>query len=88
MNFNKFTIKGQEAIQGAQQYASDLGHQSIENGHLLHGLIQADENVLPFIFNKLSVNESILTQALDSIITSYPKLREAISIYPDMQEMH
>lgn len=74
MNFNKFTIKGQEAIQGAQQYASDLGHQSIENGHLLHGLIQADENVLPFIFNKLSVNESILTQALDSIITSYPKV--------------
>ena len=52
MNFNKFTIKGQEAIQGAQQYASELDHQSIENGHLLHGLVKADENVLPFIFNK------------------------------------
>ena len=55
MNFNKFTIKGQEAIQGAQQYASELDHQSIENGHLLHGLMQADENVMPFIFNKLSI---------------------------------
>jgi len=75
MNFNKFTIKGQEAIQGAQQYASELDHQSIENGHLLHGLVKADENVLPFIFNKLSINEVILTQTLESIITSYPKVQ-------------
>ena len=75
MNFNKFTIKGQGAIQGAQQYASELNHQSIENGHLLHGLMQADENVLPFIFNKLSINESILKQTLESIITSYPKVQ-------------
>lgn len=74
MNFNKFTIKGQEAVQAAQQYASDLNNQAIENGHLLHGLMQADENVLPFIFSKLSINESVVKQALDSIISSYPKV--------------
>ncbi|MCT4622614.1 MAG: ATP-dependent chaperone ClpB [Schleiferiaceae bacterium] len=75
MNFNKFTIKAQEALQIAQQYASDIQNQSIENGHVLHGLMQADENVLNYIFNKMSINKEILDKALESIIQSYPKVQ-------------
>ncbi len=74
MNFNKFTIKSQEAVQHAQQLATELGHQAIENGHLLKGIISVDENVLPFIFNKLGVNENVLTQTLDALMQSYPKV--------------
>jgi len=74
MNFNKFTIKSQEAVQHAQQLATELGHQAIENGHLLKGIINVDENVIPFIFNKLSINENVLTQTLDALMQSYPKV--------------
>ena len=33
MNFNKFTIKSQEAVQKAQQIVQELGQQEIKNGH-------------------------------------------------------
>ena len=39
MNFNNFTIKSQEAIQQAQQIASELGQQAIETGHILKGIL-------------------------------------------------
>ncbi len=74
MDFNKFTIKAQEAIQRAQQLVMENGQQAIENGHLLKAIFEVDENVLPFILKKLSVNVSVFKQALDSIIRSYPKV--------------
>ena len=40
MNFNKFTIKSQEAVQNAQEIASSYGNQSIEPEHLLAALVQ------------------------------------------------
>jgi ATP-dependent Clp protease ATP-binding subunit ClpB len=72
MDFNKFTIKAQEAIQRAQQIAVERDHQAIECGHLLKGVMEVDENVLPFIFKKLSVNGSHLEAALDGILNGYP----------------
>ncbi len=74
MNLNKFTIKSQEAIQQAQQIASGIGNQSIETGHILKGILEVDENVTPFILQKLSVNINIFKQALSKIIESYPKV--------------
>src|SRR5690606_5205105 len=74
MNFNNYTIKSQEAIQQAQQLAQAHGHQQIENEHLFKGLLEVDQNVLPFILKKLNVNASILTQALDKQLESYPKV--------------
>lgn len=74
MNFNQFTIKSQEAVQTAQQIATQNGQQAIECGHLLKGLLQVDENVLPYLFKKLSVNTHALEQALDRIVDGYPKV--------------
>jgi len=37
MNFQKFTIKSQEAIQNAQEIAASYSNQSIELEHLLAG---------------------------------------------------
>ncbi|MFT4678415.1 MAG: ATP-dependent Clp protease ATP-binding subunit ClpB [Flavobacteriales bacterium] len=74
MDLKKFTIKSQEAIQHAQQLASELGHQSIDNAHLLKGIFAVDENVAPFLLKKLNVNLPILQQTLDKILESYPKV--------------
>jgi len=77
MNLNNFTIKSQEAVQQAVQITSANGQQTIENAHILKGIFEVDENVIPFIFKKLNVNTSIFTQALDKIIQSYPKVSGA-----------
>jgi len=72
MEFEKLTIKAQEAVQRAQQQAMELQHQGIECGHLLKGVMAVDEHVLPFIFKKLSINEGNVEAALDRMIGGYP----------------
>ncbi len=77
MNFNNFTIKSQEAIQQAQQIAQELGHQQIENEHILKGIFLVDESVTPFILKKLNVNIQLLQQILDKRLDSFPKVSGA-----------
>jgi len=77
MDLNKFTIKAQEAIQRAQQLAMEKNHQAIECGHLLKGIMEIDENVLPFIFKKLAINYQNVSVALDRMIGSYTKVEGA-----------
>lgn len=74
MNLNNFTIKSQEAVQQAQQISTSLENQSIETGHLLKGILEVDENVTPFILQKLGVNINIFKQTLDKIVESYAKV--------------
>lgn len=74
MQLDKFTIKSQEAIQRAQQLAMEKEHQAIECGHLLQGIMEVDENVLPFIFKKLAINEQNVSAALDRIVSGYAKV--------------
>jgi ATP-dependent Clp protease ATP-binding subunit ClpB len=74
MDINKWTTKTQEALHEAQQIASAHGQQALETGHLLRGMIKVDDNVLPFIFGKINADLSVFTKALESIITSYPKV--------------
>lgn len=74
MDFSKFTIKTQEAVQYAQQLAAEKGHQSIETGHLLSGIREKDSSVWPFILKKHSVNLEMFHRALQQIVESYPKV--------------
>ncbi len=74
MNLNNFTIKSQEAVQQAVQLATVNGQQAIENGHILKGVLEVDENVSPFILKKLNINIQLFAKTLDKIIESYPKV--------------
>lgn len=74
MNFNNFTIKSQEAIQKAQQITQSLGHQQIENEHLLKAIFEVDENVAPFLLKKLNVNLPLVEKILESTLQNFPKV--------------
>jgi len=74
MNLNQFTIKSQEAIQKSQEIAASNSNQAIENIHLLKAITTVDENVTPFLLKKLNVNFTVFEKAIDSIITSLPKV--------------
>ena len=74
MNFDKYTIKSQEAIQKAAEIAMAHQQQAIEPAHLLKAVLQADENVVPFLLNKLSVNRTQFETGIDEIIKAYPKV--------------
>ncbi len=72
MNLNQFTIKAQEAIQQAFQIASGYQQQAIENGHLLKGVFETEENVTRFLFNKMGAGQVL--PVLNKMIESYPKV--------------
>ena len=74
MDFQKFTIKTQEAVQQAQNIAEAKGQQVIETGHLLQGVFAVDQEVIPYILKKLTVNQSTLQAALERIVDGYPKV--------------
>jgi ATP-dependent Clp protease ATP-binding subunit ClpB len=74
MNFNNFTIKAQEAIQRGQQIAVGNETTTIELGYLLKGTFEVDKSVVPFLFNKIGANFSVVKQALERIIENYPKV--------------
>jgi len=75
MNLNNFTIKSQEALQQAQQFALGLGQQSVESIHILKGILAVDENVAPFLFKKLNVNTKVFSETTDRIVEGLPKVQ-------------
>lgn len=74
MNFEKYTIKSQQAIQQAQALAVQSDNQQIENSHLLKAILEVDETVGSFLLKKLNVNTSNLMKVLDANIASLPKV--------------
>ena len=77
MNFEKFTIKSQEAIQQAQNLANTLQNGTLDTGHLLKGILEADQDVTSYIFQKAGINKNTLLAVLDRIINGYPKVTGA-----------
>lgn len=74
MNLNNFTTKSQEALQQASQIAFENQQQAIETGHILKGMLDVDENVLPFLFKKQQIDPKLISDGVDAIIASYPKV--------------
>ena len=74
MNLQKLTIKAQEALQQAQQFAQEHSHGQIENEHVFQGILSVDEHIVSFLLKKLGVNEPLLKQVLEKELQSKSKV--------------
>ncbi|HLP17993.1 MAG TPA: ATP-dependent chaperone ClpB [Bacteroidota bacterium] len=74
MNFNKFTIKSQEAVQNAQEIASSYGNQAIEPEHLLAALVQDPQGVVVPILQKIGANVNYIKIKINEIVEKLPKV--------------
>ncbi|MBP6673435.1 MAG: AAA family ATPase, partial [Bacteroidetes bacterium] len=77
MNFNKFTIKSQEAVQNAQEIATSYGNQTIEPEHLLAALIQDPQGLVTPILQKLGANVNYIKIKINEVIEKLPKVSGA-----------
>ena len=75
MNFNKFTIKSQEALQNAQEIASSYTNQTIEPEHLLAAMIQDGEGIVVPILQKLGANVNYLKIKINEAVEKLPKVQ-------------
>ncbi len=68
----KFTLKSQEAVQAAQQFAESKGHRQLLPLHLLHTLLAETDGVPRALLQKIGVNAAQLTKMLDSELGRLP----------------
>jgi len=74
MNFNKFTIKSQEAVKNAQEIAAGYNNQSIDPEHLLAALLQDSQGVALPILHKLGANVDYIRMKINEAIERLPKV--------------
>src|SRR3989338_10737277 len=73
-----FTHKSQEAIESAQEIATENGQQQVEPPHLFLALLQQDEGVVLSVLKKLNVNTVQLNEELQRMIDFLPKMGTAL----------
>ncbi|PCJ67811.1 MAG: ATP-dependent chaperone ClpB [Bacteroidetes bacterium] len=85
MDTKNLTIKSQEAIQKAQELAMIGQQQAIETGHILKALLTVDgadeSGIVSYGLKKVNANTKRIEQAVDGIISSYPKVSGSGSQY-------
>ena len=74
MDFNKFTIKAQEAIHEAINIVKENGQQVIEPAHLLGGIFKSSEQIVSFLLQKAGAITGNIKTELERIIRALPKV--------------
>jgi ATP-dependent Clp protease ATP-binding subunit ClpB len=74
LNFNKLTVKAQEAVVEAQNLARGSGHAELTPEHLLMALLQQEGGIVSPILGKLGVNASQLEMALTNDLSRRAKV--------------
>jgi len=81
MNWEKLTIKAQEALSEAQKKAESLGHQAIENEHLLSALITQKEGLIRPLLEKLGAKPDPIGNELDKALQKVPRVEGMTQVY-------
>lgn len=74
MNFQKLTLKSQEAVQLAQEIAMNYSNQSIEPIHLLAALIQDPKGLVNEIIQKIGTNINYIKIKVNEGLESQPRV--------------
>ena len=82
MRYDRFTIKAQEAIQAAQDFASQAGSPDVSAEHLLLALLDQRDGVVKPILQKVGADVQGIRSELDREIQKGPKVQGA------SQELH
>ncbi|HEY7462273.1 MAG TPA: ATP-dependent chaperone ClpB [Gemmatimonadota bacterium] len=73
MALDKLTIRVQEALAAAQAAAAERGNPQIEGEHIVLGLLDQQQGILPTLLAKLGVNEDALRAELEREIARFPR---------------
>ena len=74
MRFDRFTIRGQEAVQEAIGFAEKAQNQQVEPEHVLAAMLEQKEGVLKPILGKIGANANTITAEISAAIEKFPKV--------------
>src|ERR687895_185314 len=75
MRLERFTLRGQEAIQSAIEAAERNQHQQVEPEHLLLAMLEQPEGVVRPLLGKLGANLQVVLNDLQAAIARLPKVQ-------------
>lgn len=74
MNFDKMTIKLQEALQGAQNLTEANNNPEITNVHLFAAMLNQEDGIAVPLFEKLGINVQTLKREIKDLADRLPKV--------------
>ena len=75
MRLDRFTLRGQEAIQTAIELAEQNQNQQVEPEHLLAVMLEQPEGIVRPILGKLSVNVTVVANDIQAAIARFPRVQ-------------
>jgi ATP-dependent Clp protease ATP-binding subunit ClpB len=75
MRLERFTLRGQEAIQSAIEAAERNQHQQVEPEHLLLAMLEQSEGVVRPLLGKLGANVQVVLNDLQAAVGRLPKVQ-------------
>ncbi|OHB21267.1 MAG: ATP-dependent chaperone ClpB [Parcubacteria group bacterium RIFCSPLOWO2_01_FULL_48_18] len=78
--FQRFTIKAQEALQGAQDLAAEKNHGDLKAIHLLHALLGQEESLVRPALLRTGVNIGALQQEVEAEVSKLPKIYNSSTV--------
>jgi len=76
VRFEKLTVKAQEALQAAQEFAGRSGQQQVEPLHILWALVAQGDGVVPPLLEKLGAAPTAMASELEKQIDRLPKVSD------------
>src|SRR5271166_399572 len=74
IRWDKFTVKAQEAVQRANNLASEHGNPELMPVHLLAALVEDKEGIVPPVLEKIGIGPQAVLHDAYSVIESLPKV--------------
>jgi ATP-dependent Clp protease ATP-binding subunit ClpB len=82
VDYEKYTIKAQEALDGAVKIAQKSDHSQVETEHLLKALLEQEDGIVRPIVERIGAAPPQLLQETDLLVTELPKIYgEAAKLY-------
>ena len=75
MRLDKFTLRGQEAIQSAIELAERNQHQQVEPEHLLIAMLEQPEGIVKPILGKLGANVAVILNDTQAAVARFPRVQ-------------
>ena len=75
MRLDKYTLRGQEAIQAATELAERSQNQQVEPEHLLVAMLEQPEGIVRPILGKLAVNLPVVLNELQAVVARFPRVQ-------------
>jgi ATP-dependent Clp protease ATP-binding subunit ClpB len=75
MRLDKFTLRGQEAIQSAIELAERNQHQQVEPEHLLIAMLEQPEGIVRPILGKLGANVAVILNDTQAAVARLPRVQ-------------